>query len=121
MPTDRECSAMFQVALAEVHQGLAEGGMPIGAALFARHGRLIGRGHDRVTTPVPCWYGSGLIRQFRSGTGVVGASVNDTGDVAWLRNHGVAVHDCRDPVCIARLAAYLAAHPALWNEDMSAV
>ena len=37
--TDRE---MLEVALEEARPGLAEGGIPIGAALFAADGRLLG-------------------------------------------------------------------------------
>ena len=35
---------MLEVALAEARVGLAEGGIPIGAAVFAADGRLVGRG-----------------------------------------------------------------------------
>ena len=95
---------MLEVALEEARTGLAEGGIPIGAALFTRTGDLVSRGHNRrvqqgdpsvhgetdafrragrqssyrnlimVTTLAPCWYCSGLVRQFRIGTLVVGES-----------------------------------------------
>ena len=38
---------MLAVALAEARTGRAEGGIPIGAALFTRDGELLGRGHNR--------------------------------------------------------------------------
>ncbi|MGH8324055.1 MAG: nucleoside deaminase, partial [Steroidobacteraceae bacterium] len=38
---------MLEVALEEARLGLAEGGIPIGAALFARNGTLLGRGRNR--------------------------------------------------------------------------
>ena len=140
--------AMLQVALEEARRGLAEGGIPIGAALFHRDGRLLGRGHNRrvqegdpsvhgetdafrkagrqrrygdtimVTTLAPCWYCSGLVRQFRIGTVVVGESVNFSGGVAWLRESGVEVIDLESADCIRLLGDWIAAHPELWNEDI---
>ncbi|HEY2737792.1 MAG TPA: nucleoside deaminase [Thermoanaerobaculia bacterium] len=140
--------AMLQVALEEARIGLAEGGIPIGAALFHRDGRLLGRGHNRrvqesdpsvhgetdafrkagrqrryrdtimVTTLAPCWYCSGLVRQFRIGTVVVGESVNFAGGLDWLRQSGVEVIDLESADCIRLLGDWIAAHPELWNEDI---
>jgi cytosine deaminase len=140
--------ALLQVAIDEARQGLAEGGVPIGAALFDARGRLLGRGHNRrvqegdpsahaetdafrkagrqcryrdtimATTLAPCWYCSGLIRQFRIGTVVVGESVNFQGGIDWLRELGVTVIDLQSPECIQLLADYIAAHPEIWHEDI---
>ena len=140
--------AMLAVAVEEARQGLAEGGIPIGAALFARDGKLLGRGHNRrvqegdpsvhgetdafrkagrqrsyrdtimVTTLSPCWYCSGLVRQFGIGTVVMGEAVNFQGGHDWLREHGVDVVDLADPECIAMLGDWIAAHPQVWNEDI---
>jgi creatinine deaminase len=140
--------AMLAVAIEEARQGLAEGGIPIGAALFDREGRLLGRGHNRrvqegdpsvhgetdafrkagrqrtyrdkimVTTLAPCWYCSGLVRQFGIGTVIVGESVNFAGGVDWLRENGVEVVDLRSEECIQLLAGYIVAHPEVWNEDI---
>src|SRR3970040_1243115 len=118
-------NAMLKVAVEEALQGRAEGGIPIGAALFTRRGELLGAGHNRrvqendpsvhaetdafrkagrqrnyrdkvmVTTLAPCWYCSGLVRQFKIGTVVVGESENFTGGVDWLRENGVGVIDLR--------------------------
>jgi cytosine/creatinine deaminase len=139
---------MLAVAVEEARQGLAEGGIPIGAALFDRAGRLLGRGHNRrvqegdpsvhgetdafrkagrqrtyrdkimVTTLAPCWYCSGLVRQFRIGTVVVGESVNFAGGLDWLRDNGVEVIDLHSEECIRLLAGYIEAHPEVWNEDI---
>jgi len=139
---------MLQVALEEAKLGLAEGGIPIGAALFDGRGRLLGRGHNRrvqegdpsihgetdafrkagrqrsyreaimVTTLAPCWYCSGLVRQFRIGTVVVGESVNFGGGIAWLRENGVRVVDLASAECVALLARYIESHPDVWNEDI---
>ena len=139
---------MLRVALEEALLGLAEGGIPIGAALFDGQGRLLGRGHNRrvqegdpsihgetdafrkagrqrsyrdsvmVTTLAPCWYCSGLVRQFRIGTVVVGESVNFAGGIEWLRANGVKVVDLASPECIELLGIYIRAHPEVWNEDI---
>ena len=140
--------AVLQVALEEARHGLAEGGVPIGAALFDEHGNVLGRGHNRrvqdddpsmhaetdafrkagrqrhykttvmVTTLAPCWYCSGLVRQFKIGTVVVGESVNFAGGVSWLRENGIKVIDLASQECIDLLAGYIQAHPEVWNEDI---
>jgi creatinine deaminase len=147
--TDRlDYEAMLAVAIEEARQGLAEGGIPIGAALFDRQGRLLGRGHNRrvqegdpsvhgetdafrkagrqssyrdtimVTTLAPCWYCSGLVRQFKIGTVVVGESVNFPGGIDWLRENGVKVIDLGSQECVRMLADFIEAHPEIWNEDI---
>jgi creatinine deaminase len=140
--------AMLQVAIAEARQGLAEGGIPIGAALFDGDGRLLASGHNRrvqendpsvhaetdafrkagrqrrygdkimVTTLAPCWYCSGLVRQFRIGTVVIGESVTFSGGADWLREAGVTVIDLHSQECISLLGEFVAANPELWNEDI---
>jgi cytosine/creatinine deaminase len=140
--------ALLRVAIEEARKGLAEGGIPIGAALFNGAGNLLGSGHNRrvqdgdpsahgetdafrragrqrtyrdtvlVTTLAPCWYCSGLARQFRIGTVVVGESVNFGGSLDWLRGQGVRVVDLESSECVAMLSDYIAAHPDVWNEDI---
>ena len=139
---------MLETALAEAKQGLAEGGIPIGAALFSSSGELLGAGHNRrvqendpsihaetdafrkagrqgdyrdkimVTTLAPCWYCSGLVRQFQIGTVVVGESVNFPGGLDWLRESGVKVIDLASDECVQLLADFIRDNPALWNEDI---
>lgn len=139
---------MLETAIAEARAGLAEGGIPIGAALYSRDGRLLGRGHNRrvqqddpsihgetdafrnagrqrsyrdtvmVTTLAPCWYCSGLVRQFGIGKIVVGESVNFQGGTDWLQEHGVEVVDLASQECIDMLSTFIAEHPELWNEDI---
>jgi cytosine deaminase len=139
---------MLAVALEEARIGLTEGGIPIGAAIFTRGGELVSRGHNRrvqqgdpsvhgetdafrragrqhsyrdlvmVTTLAPCWYCSGLVRQFRFGTLVVGESRNFAGGIDWLRAIGVEVIDLDDSECRELLEGYIAAHPEIWNEDI---
>jgi cytosine/creatinine deaminase len=143
-----EASRVLAVAIAEARLGLAEGGIPVGAVLFGRDGKLLGRGHNlrvqeddpamhaetdafrqagrqrnyrdkiMVTTLAPCWYCSGLIRQFRIGTVVVGESQNFRGGIDWLRENGVEVIDLANQECIQMLAEFVRAKPALWHEDI---
>jgi creatinine deaminase len=140
--------AMLETAMDEARRGLAEGGIPIGAALFDNTGRLLGSGHNRrvqdgdpsahgetdafrkagrhksyrdkimVTTLAPCWYCSGLIRQFGIGTVVVGESVNFRGGIDWLQENGIKVIDLASNECVRMLAKFIAENPALWHEDI---
>jgi cytosine deaminase len=142
--------SLLRVALEEARLGLAEGGIPIGAALFDARGKLLGRGHNRrvqegdpsahgetdafrkagrqrsyretvmVTTLAPCWYCSGLVRQFGIGRVVVGESVNFRGGLDWLIENGVPVADLRSAECVRLLGDYIAAHPDVWGEDIGA-
>jgi len=141
-------SKLLAVAIAEAKLGLAEGGIPIGAALFDKNGTLLGKGRNRrvqeddpsihgetdafrkagrqksyrdtimVTTLAPCWYCSGLVRQFKIGTVVVGESMNFQGGVVWLKENGVTVIDLSSQECFSMLAGYIKAHPEIWNEDI---
>ena len=141
-------NALQGIAIEEARQGLAEGGVPVGAALFDLQGNLLGRGHNRrvqeddpsihgetdafrkagrqrsyrdtimVTTLAPCWYCSGLVRQFGIGTVVVGESVTFKGGVDWLREIGVQVIDLNSDECIKLMSDFIQRHPEIWNEDI---
>jgi len=140
--------AMLRVALSEARLGLEEGGIPIGAALFDGKGQLLSQGHNRrvqdgdpsahaetdafrkagrrndyrdcvlVSTLAPCWYCSGLVRQFRIGTVVAGESTNFQGGIAWLRDIGVRVVDLHSEECRQLLRDYISGHPEVWDEDI---
>jgi cytosine deaminase len=71
-----------------------------------------------VTTLAPCWYCSGLIRQFKIGAVVVGESVTFAGGIEWLRENGVEVIDMNSQECVKLLGDYIAANPHIWNEDI---
>ena len=139
---------LLETAIAEARRGLAEGGIPIGAALFDNDGKLLGSGRNRrvqdgdpsahgetdafrkagrqrsyrdkimVTTLAPCWYCSGLIRQFGIATVVVGESVNFRGGIDWLQENGIKVIDLASNECVQMLAKFIAENPALWHEDI---
>jgi cytosine/creatinine deaminase len=148
MNNQLDYKAMLDVAVEEARKGLAEGGIPIGAALFDKQGKLLGRGHNRriqeddpsvhgetdafrkagrqrnyrdkimVTTLAPCWYCSGLVRQFNIGMVVVGESVNFQGGIEWLRENGVEVIDLNSAECVEMLKTYTDTNPEIWNEDI---
>jgi cytosine/creatinine deaminase len=140
--------SMLAVALEEARAGLEEGGVPIGGALFDADGWLLGRGHNQrvqhgdpsahgeteafrnagrrrsyrdttmVTTLAPCWYCSGLIRQFGIATVVVGESRTFQGGIDWLRENGVEVVDLDSQECVDLLGSFIARHPDVWDEDI---
>ncbi len=139
---------MLAIALEEAQTGRAEGGIPIGAALFAADGSLLGRGRNRrvqlrdpsahgetdafraagrqrsyrgttmVTTLSPCWYCSGLVRQFGISRVVIGESANFRGGQDWLAEHGVEIVELASTACIELLGGWIAEHPTVWNEDI---
>ncbi|WP_203217785.1 nucleoside deaminase [Nocardia terpenica] len=139
---------LLETAYDEAQRGLAEGGIPIGAALFDSAGKLLGRGHNRrvqdgdpsvhaetdafrnagrrrsyrdtimVTTLSPCWYCSGLVRQFGIGTVIVGESRTFTGGHDWLAEHGVSVTVLDDQRCVEMMTRFIAERPELWYEDI---
>jgi creatinine deaminase len=139
---------LLETAVDEARRGLAEGGIPIGAALFDSTGKLLGSGHNRrvqdgdpsahgetdafrkagrqrtyrdkimVTTLAPCWYCSGLVRQFGIGVVVVGESVNFRGGIDWLQENGIKVIDLASKECVQMLGKFIAENPALWHEDI---
>jgi creatinine deaminase len=144
-PADTE---LLAVALEEARTGLAEGGIPIGAALFAADGTLLGRGHNRrvqdddpsvhgetdafrragrqrtyrgttmVTTLSPCWFCSGLVRQFGITRLVVGEARTFHGGHDWLAENGIEVVVLDDETCVTMMSDFIAANPTLWNEDI---
>ncbi len=150
MPRIPDHAALLAVAVDEARAGLAEGGIPIGAALFGRDGALLGRGHNRrvqdddpsmhgetsafrnagrqasyrgttmVTTLSPCWFCSGLVRQFAISNVVIGEAQTFSGGHDWLAEHGVNVTILDDAECVQLMSDFIAAHPALWNEDIGA-
>ena len=145
---DFDPQAWLAVAVAEARLGLAEGGIPIGAALFGADGALLGRGHNRrvqdgdpsmhgetaafrnagrqpsyrgttmVTTLSPCWFCSGLVRQFAITRLVVGEARTFSGGHDWLVEHGVEVVVLDDAECVTLMTDFITVNPALWNEDI---
>jgi cytosine/creatinine deaminase len=148
MTVEEDRSSMLAIAIREARSGLAEGGLPIGAAMFNHRGELISSGHNRrvqqgdpsahaetdafrragrlrsyrdvvmVTTLAPCWYCSGLVRQFGIRTLVVGESRTFSGGIEWLREAGVKVFDLDSKECANLMETYIREHPEIWHEDI---
>ena len=147
-PVDLDPAALLAVAVEEARLGRAEGGIPIGAALFRTDGTLLGRGHNRrvqnddpsvhgetdafrnagrlrgyrdtimVTTLSPCWYCSGLVRQFGIGHVIIGEAATFYGGHDWLAEHGVGITLLEDAECVEMMRTFIAARPELWYEDI---
>jgi len=145
---EQDWAPMLEIAIREARSGLAEGGLPIGAAMFNAQGGLLSSGHNRrvqqsdpsahaetdafrragrlrsyrevvmVTTLAPCWYCSGLVRQFGIRTLVVGESRTFSGGLDWLRSAGVRVFDLDSKVCVILMQDYIREHPEVWHEDI---
>ncbi|MGW4562697.1 nucleoside deaminase [Streptomyces sp. NPDC004561] len=143
-----EARAWLATAVEEARTGLAEGGIPIGAALYGPDGALLGRGRNRrvqdgdpsahaetaafraagrrrsyrgttmVTTLSPCWYCSGLVRQFGISRVVIGEATTFHGGHDWLAAHGVEIVLVDDPACVDLMTGFVEDRPALWNEDI---
>jgi len=143
-----DAAKMLEVAVEEARRGLAEGGIPIGAALLGPDGEVLGRGHNRrvqdgdpsmhaetaafrnagrrrhyrdttmVTTLSPCWYCSGLVRQFAIGRVVVGEATTFSGGHEWLAEHGVEITIVDDAGCVELMTEFIEKHPELWYEDI---
>jgi cytosine/creatinine deaminase len=142
---------LLRIAIDEAKLGLSEGGIPIGAALFSAQGDVLGRGHNRrvqhgdpsahgetdafrnagrqlryddkilATTLAPCWYCSGLIKQFRIGTVIVGDVTTFAGGLDWLRDSGTTVIVRQSDECVQLMADFIRGRPELWNEDIGVV
>ncbi len=143
-----EYDELLAIAIEEARAGLREGGIPIGSALFDASGAVLGTGHNQrvqrgdpsahaeveafrnagrrrsyrdtviSTTLAPCWFCSGLIRQFGIGTVVVGESRTFRGGIDWLRECGVNVIDCDSYECAELLQSFIADRPLIWDEDI---
>lgn len=142
---DRE---WLELALAEALAGRDEGGIPIGAALVGADGTVLGTGRNRrvqdgdasahgetdafrragrqrsyrgttmVTTLSPCWYCSGLVRQFGISRVVVGEASTFSGGHEWLADLGVEVVVLEDQRCVDLMTRFIREHPELWFEDI---
>ena len=145
---DTDLAPLLDVALAEAHAGLAEGGIPIGAAL-ARDGVVIASGHNErfqnadpiahgemsalraagrqksyrdttlYTTLAPCAMCAGTIVQFKIPRVVVGEARTFDGELELLRSRGVEVVVLDDQRCVDMMRSFQNARPELWAEDIA--
>ncbi len=140
----------FEQALAEAQTGLAEGGVPIGAALEldgqlaatgrnerVQHGDPIAHGEIAClrragrqptyrtgvlyTTLAPCVMCSGAILLFGIPRVVVGENRTFPGELDLLRSRGVEVIVLDDARCIELMETFQATYPHVWAEDIGDV
>ena len=86
-----------------------------------RAGRLaasVYRTSTLYTTLSPCAMCSGAILLYGIRRVVIGENRTFRGEEELLRSRGVLVEVVDDPSCVSLLAAFVRAHPELWNEDI---
>jgi creatinine deaminase len=138
---------LMRLAIAQAHESLREGGIPIGSAL-ARRGEPLAAGHNKrvqendpimhaeidclrnagrlgsfrdtvlYSTLMPCYLCSGAVVQFGIRRVVVGESRTFPGAPDFMRSHGVEVIDLDLLECVEMMSSFIAAHPQLWSEDI---
>lgn len=138
----------FEAAYQAAQKGLAEGGIPIGAAI-ARDGVVIASGHnERVQqadpvahgemsalraagrqrsyrdttlyiTLAPCAMCAGTIIQFKIPRVVVGEARTFDGELELLRSRGVEVVVLDDQRCVDMMRTFQTENPDLWAEDIA--
>lgn len=134
-------------AIEEAHQGLREGGIPIGS-LLVKDGKVIGRGHNRrvqendpivhaeidclrnagrvgryagttlYSTLMPCYLCAGAVVQFGIKKVVAGESVTFAGARQFMESHGVEVVDLHLEECQQMMRDFIRRKPDLWSEDI---
>ena len=139
----------MEAAIQEAHDGLSEGGIPIGSALLDGSGKILGRGHNRrvqlkspilhgemdclqaagrrrsyrdctiYSTLMPCFMCAGAIVQFKIPRVVVGESRSFAGAREFLESHGVEVIDLDSGECVEMMQAFIQDRPELWHEDIT--
>ncbi len=137
----------MKAAIEEARIGRREGGIPIGSVLV-KDGRILARGRNKrvqeqnpilhgemdclnnagrissyrdtviYSTLMPCYMCAGTIVQFKIPKVVVGESRTFPGAKEFMEQHGVQVVDLDLPECVALMEEFIAAEPALWNEDI---
>jgi cytosine deaminase len=140
---------LLAVAIEQARIGLAEGGIPIGAAIMV-DGRIVGAGRNRrvqqgsaihhgetnalevagrlpastyrratmATTLSPCDMCTGAILLYGIPRLVVGENRTFSGGEDYLRQRGVEVVNLDSEECYGLMQDFIAANPALWNEDI---
>jgi creatinine deaminase len=137
----------IELSFEEAKRSLEQGGLPIGSVL-ARGAQLVASGHNQrvqrgdpiahgemdclrkagrqltyrdatlYTSLSPCMMCSGTIVQFKIPRLVINDTVNFGGNEGFLRSRGVEVIDAAHAPSIHQMRDFIAANPALWNEDI---
>ena len=137
----------MRTAIAQAHTSRAEGGIPIGSALVLEN-KLVATGHNKrvqendpvthaeidclrqagriggfqrtvlYSTLMPCYLCAGAVVQFGIKKVIAGESRTFAGAPDFMRSHGVEVIDLDLEECVEMMRSFIAANPALWNEDI---
>lgn len=135
-------------AYQEALSGYEEGGVPVGAVMV-KNGQVIARGRnkrvqegdavmhgetdclrsaglrndygeiDLYTTLSPCMMCTGAILHFGIKRVIVGEDTNFSGNIDFLRKHGVEVILADDPQCESLMSEFIAERPDIWFEDIA--
>ena len=84
-------------------------------------GRLSAADYERsilYSTLSPCDMCSGAILLYKIPRIVIGENRTFQGPEDYLRSRGVAIEVVDDEECVTMMRDFIAAHPALWNEDI---
>ena len=138
----------LDAAIAQAEKSLAEGGIPIGAALMAPDGTVVAAAHNRrvqdgdptahaemsciraagrrrdwhtltlATTLSPCAMCTGATVLHRVPRVVIGEHRTFQGREDWLREAGFEVVVLEDARCVALMERFIAEKPELWDEDI---
>ncbi|MEO0513035.1 MAG: nucleoside deaminase [Planctomycetota bacterium] len=138
----------LDAALAQARKSLAEGGIPIGAALMDAEGVVVALGHNlrvqtgdptahaetvcirnagrrrdwhtltMATTLSPCAMCSGTAVLHRIPRLVIGENATFRGREDWLTAEGVELVVVHDIRCQSLMETFTCEHPELWNEDI---
>lgn len=138
----------LDAAVEQARKSLAEGGIPIGAALLNPAGVLVALGHNlrvqtgdttahaetvclrhagrrrdwhtltMVTTLSPCAMCSGTAVLHQIPRVIIGENQTFRGREDWLAAHSIEVVVARDERCVRLMRDFIHARPELWNEDI---
>jgi cytosine/creatinine deaminase len=138
----------MKIAYEQAHKSYKEGGLPIGAVMV-ENSQIIGKGHNQriqegdptahgeiscfrnvgrrsnykntilFTTLSPCMMCAGAIVQFGVPCVVIGENKSFSGNIDFLREHGVEVILLSDPLCESLMTTFILENPDLWDEDIA--
>jgi cytosine/creatinine deaminase len=138
----------LNAAIAQAEKSLADGGIPIGAALMDPAGTIVALGHNQrvqtgdstahaetvcirnagrrrdwhtltiATTLSPCAMCSGTTVLHRIKRVVIGENRTFQGREDWLQQEGIEVAVLNNYRCVQLMERFIKSHPELWDEDI---
>ena len=141
-------AALLDEAIRQAKKSLSEGGIPIGCAIGAPGGEIVGAGHNlrvqtgdttahaetaamrsagrrrdwhtltMATTLSPCIMCAGAALLHRVPRIIIGKNRTFMGAEDLLCERGVSMIVVQDPRCIEMMETFIREKPELWNEDI---